>query len=45
MGLKAKSELLVDEGNELSEYMALLLKNFERAIKRLNAQVKGNPQT
>ena len=44
-GLKAKSELPVDEGNELSEYVALWSKNFERAIKRLNAHVKGNPQT
>ena len=41
--LTAESKLPVDEGNELSESMALLIKNFERAIKRLNAQAKGNP--
>ena len=40
-----KSEPPVDEGNELLEFMALLSKNFERVIKRLNTQVKGNPQT
>ena len=44
VGLRAEFELLVDEENELSESMALMSKNFERAIKRLNAQVKGNPQ-
>ena len=40
VGLRAKSELLVDEGNELSESVALLSKNFEKAIKRLNTQAK-----
>ena len=45
MGLRAESKLPVDEGNELFEYMALLIKNFERAMKRLNSQAKGNPQT
>ena len=29
VGLRAKSKLHVDEGNELSEYVALLSKNFE----------------
>ena len=43
--LRVESKLLVDEGNELSESMTLLSNNFERAIKRLNAQEKGNPQT
>ena len=45
VGLKAKSELPVDEGNELSEFVALWSKNFEKAIKRLNAHAKGNPKT
>ena len=42
VGLRAEFELPVDEGNELLEYVALLSKNFERAIKRLNTQAKGN---
>ena len=37
MGLRAESELPINEGNELSESVALLSKNFERSIKRLNA--------
>ena len=44
MGLRDKSEPPVDEGNELLEFVALLSKIFEIAIKRLNTQ-KGNPQT
>ena len=36
VGLRVETKLLVDEGNGLSESMALLSKNFERAIKRLN---------
>ena len=44
MELRVESELPVDEGNELLESMALL-KNFERAIERLNTKAKGNPQT
>ena len=43
VGLRAKYGLLVDEGNELLEYVALLSNNFERVIKRLNAQEKGIP--
>ena len=45
VGLRAESEQPVDEGNELSESMAFLSKNFERAIKMLNNQAKDNPQT
>ena len=45
MGQRAKSKPPVDDGNELSKSVALLSKNFERAIKRLNAQAKGNPLT
>ena len=45
MELRAESELPIDEGNELLESIALLSKNFERAIKRLNAQSKDVPQT
>ena len=40
VGLRVESKLPVNEGNELSEYVALLSNNFERAIKRLNAQAK-----
>ena len=36
VGLRADSELPVDEGDELSEFVALLPKNFKRSIKRLN---------
>ena len=43
--LRAESELPIDEGNELLESIALLSKNFERVIKRLNAQSKGISQT
>ena len=42
MGLRVESKLALNEGNELSEFVALLSKNFERAIKRLNTQEKGN---
>ena len=45
VGLRVESELPVDEGSELSESEAYMSKNFERSIKRLNAQVKENPQT
>ena len=45
MGLRVESEPPIDEGNELSEFVALISKNFERSIKRLNTQAKGNPQT
>ena len=36
MGLRAESEMPIDERKELSESMALWSKNFERTIKRLN---------
>ena len=42
VGLTVEFEPPVDEGNELSKFMALLSKNFGRAIKRLNTQAKGN---
>ena len=32
---------MIDEGNELSESVALVLKFFEKAIKRLNTQAKN----
>ena len=40
VGLRPESELPNDEGNEFSESVALLTKNFEIAIKRLNTQAK-----
>ena len=43
MGLRAESKLPNDEGSEFSKSVALLSMNFERALKRLNTQVKGNP--
>ena len=43
--LRAESELPIDERNELLESIALLSKNFEKAIKRLNARSKGILQT
>ena len=45
MGLRAESELPNDEGSEFLELVALLSKNFERVLKRLNNQEKGNSQT
>ena len=45
VGLRTEFELPVDERNELSESVTLLLKFFERAIKSLNTWVKGNLQT
>ena len=45
MGLRVESKIPVDEGKKLSESLAFLSKNFERAIKRLNTKAKGNPQT
>ena len=36
MELRAKFELPNDEGSEFLESVALLSKNFERALKRLN---------
>ena len=36
VGLRVESKQALDEGNDLSESVALLSKNFERAIKRLN---------
>ena len=45
MELRAKFELPNDEGSEFLESVALLSKNFERALKRLNTQEKGNSQT
>ena len=45
VGLRVESKPPIDEGNELSEFVALLSKKFERDIKRLNTQVTGNPQT
>ena len=36
MGLRADFELTVDEGDGLSEFVALMSKSFERSIKRLN---------
>ena len=43
MGQRAKSKLLVDEGNEILECVAFVSKNFERAIKWLNTRAKGKP--
>ena len=40
VGLRPESELPNDEGNEFSESVALLTKNFEIAIKSLNTQAK-----
>ena len=45
VGLRVEFELLDVEGNNLLESVALMSKNFEGAIKRLNGQAKGNPQT
>ena len=45
MGLRVEFELPNNEGSEFSESMTLLLKNFERALKRLNTQAKCNSQT
>ena len=36
MGLRVEFLLPNDEGNEFLEPVALLSKNFERALKRLN---------
>ena len=43
VGLRAESKLPNDEGSKFSKSVALLSMNFERALKRLNTQVKGNP--
>ena len=45
VGLRAEFKPHVDEGNEVLEFVSLLPKNFERAIKRSNTQAKGSPQT
>ena len=42
MGLRVEFELPNDEGSEFSKSVAMLSKNFERSIKRLNTQAKGN---
>ena len=45
MGLRAESKLPNEEGSEFSESVALLSKNFETALKRLNTKVEGNSHT
>ena len=45
VGLRSKSKLPNDEGSEFSKLVALLSKNFERALKMLNTQAKCNSQT
>ena len=44
VGLRIESKLPNDEESEFLASMALLSKNFERALERLNTQAKGNPQ-
>ena len=40
MGLRAESEPPVDEGSELSEYVALLSNFFERGIKKVTLKLE-----
>ena len=42
MGLRVEFELPNDEGSEFLELVVPLLNFFERALKRLNTQAKGN---
>ena len=42
MGLRVEFELPNDEGHKFLESMALFLKIFERALKRLNTLIKSN---